>query len=190
VKRRLFNVLAAVSLVLCLATAALWVRSCWRLDFIVTREWDSSSGNRLFIRFLVLTSSWGGVEFATYRYDEPLAGVGPRPAQPLVAWHSQPDPSLIAGRSPGLMGRLNFYAGVQDRQYGVQREHINRIVLPHWLIVAACAVLPGLWLRRFGRTRHRSAAGRCRTCGYDLRATADRCPECGTTPAKPRERMP
>jgi hypothetical protein len=32
VKRRVFNVLAAVSLLLCVATAALWVRSHWVID--------------------------------------------------------------------------------------------------------------------------------------------------------------
>ena len=34
-KRRLFNVLAAVSLVLCVATVVLWVRSEWKQDHVV-----------------------------------------------------------------------------------------------------------------------------------------------------------
>lgn len=41
-------------------------------------------------------------------------------------------------------------------------------------------ILPAIWLYRSLRLRARIAMGQCVSCGYDLRASVERCPECGT----------
>jgi len=53
---------------------------------------------------------------------------------------------------------------------------------PLWLPMLVSAVLPAFWLIGMVRRRKRVAEGCCSICGYDLRATPDRCPECGREP--------
>jgi hypothetical protein len=55
-------------------------------------------------------------------------------------------------------------------------EETRVTVVPYWIPISAVAVLLGLSLV----IRRRPPAGHCRRCGYDLRASPDRCPECGT----------
>lgn len=51
-------------------------------------------------------------------------------------------------------------------------------------LIAASTVLPLLWVYRLRRRQIRRAArrkaGLCPACGYDLRTSKNRCPECGT----------
>lgn len=58
--------------------------------------------------------------------------------------------------------------------------------VPCWAVAGGLSGFGGLVGRRAWRLRRWRAEGRCAKCGYDLRATTDRCPECGVIRAEPR----
>lgn len=58
------------------------------------------------------------------------------------------------------------------------------IVFPHWLPPCLVLLPFGLLVRKHARRLERADnTGHCESCGYDLRATPQRCPECGRVPA-------
>ena len=53
------------------------------------------------------------------------------------------------------------------------------VAVPHWFVLGITALPTLAWMRRLARRRRWARQGRCRACGYDLRSSPDRCPECG-----------
>ncbi len=183
VTRRLATLAAAGSLVLCVATVGLWVRSYGRLEAIGAGHWvnDDHFKTRL------LESTWGNVIVVNVDSLRPSRAWGPlrepgwhyytsRPREPwspndLVPRFVRANPR--ARTSSGWLFGFGYYFADMDGR------PLRAIALPYWSLVLIFAILPALRLRSALRSRRLRRAGRCPRCGYDLRATPDRCPECG-----------
>jgi hypothetical protein len=78
---------------------------------------------------------------------------------------------------PSLLG-----FGYSDSPAGLQGQDAWYLMAPIWAIELVLVVASILSLRS-RRHSQRPGPGKCAKCGYDLRATPDRCPECGSVPA-------
>lgn len=58
------------------------------------------------------------------------------------------------------------------------------IVLPYWFLFLLAGIMPARWLWPLSQKHRRRIGNLCAVCGYDLRATPEKCPECGTMAAK------
>lgn len=75
----------------------------------------------------------------------------------------------------------SLYFALAGRPGGPELQSID------WLAIAVTGILPLIWVASVARSRlaevkarERLGKGICPNCGYDLRATPNRCPECGT----------
>jgi hypothetical protein len=77
--------------------------------------------------------------------------------------------------SPVRLPLLGFYSEIDEAGPFTFRY----IQIPYWAAFAGALLLPTWGVFRFIFRRHRELQSLCMRCGYDLRASPDRCPECG-----------
>jgi hypothetical protein len=160
--RYMLNGLTILSMLLSIGAISLWVRDVLREDRLVLSGYDAS-------RHGYVQSQHGVLRVELTRGARPVGSPKVPPG-----WHWQLSERTPVPWRPKLSRiAMSFYHG------DVRAE------LPYWLIASALACLPLIRLTAYlvGRIKSRALArvGLCAACGYDLRASPDRCPECGKT---------
>ncbi|HYE21469.1 MAG TPA: hypothetical protein VEA69_23680 [Tepidisphaeraceae bacterium] len=165
--------LAVLSLAVSAGTSWLWVRSQHRVDWVqryTMRESVSVASDRAAIVFCREDRGWNSDGWqleslprsagASWTLDEIDRAIGP----------------------PEVVDRWGFRVGQGTFTLG-NGIGAKWVIVPHWAVVLVSAAPALGWAalaigRRRGQ-RH-PPGGRCVNCGYDLRASPARCPECGT----------
>ncbi len=183
----LFNLAAALSLVLCVATVPMWFVGWMPMGSLHGSYygWGSYFPEQRTYRWIGLDLFEGSVGFRISwetwpaDYATPWGNVG---------WfHSGSRFHDSVGWS--TWNRIGFAAYDESRPVGGVVFRNQGFLMPCWALAIAAAVLPVMRIRSWFlayRRRYRREHQLCWNCGYDLRATPERCPECGTpVPVRP-----
>ena len=195
-KRRLFTILSAVSLLLFVAVVVMWVRSYLvgerlaRESYVIVDgesrgRWTTvtSAAGRLW-----WTHRWSATDDVEYAADVARLFPGGR----AEIWYmTVKPPTLSAPQQDGW--RYQFLGFDVGRRTDSPSQRFGRnpqtyywqrevwVVIPYPFLAVMAGIIPAARiasaLRRRARTKRRP--GLCPACGYDLRATPRRCPECG-----------
>jgi predicted RNA-binding Zn-ribbon protein involved in translation (DUF1610 family) len=123
----------------------------------------------------------GRLKIVEIGYDNPGSGVTGE--VPKLGWGRQGPVITFGGWRPIQTGEM-LAGGEAPMPDGSTKEfgdHLWVWAVPYYVVVLALSLPVALLVLQIMRARkaHRRAKGLCVTCGYDLRATPERCPECG-----------
>lgn len=187
--QRLMRHMRRVIFVVCVGVvalpAALWVRSYWRVDSLSYNSADAPDGTQWGV------GGWsdsGSIIIHFFARQNPVRGMRPPPGFAFSSYVYVPKSIRSFGPRAPLETKYGF--GYREEnipsyfvtaKYGgtvaVQAYRWRTIGFPYAVPIILCAMYPIMQFRR------RRREGCCAKCGYDLRASPERCPECGLVTA-------
>lgn len=178
-----------VALVLSIAVAVFAVRSFWIHDLPQVRYQWYPTPDFYCARSFAVRSLSGTLGLGLVRNDFDLTSMSDR-----SGWADD-----FRKRYPrGFQGSYSTSSAAETNMQGSillpKYEHTDHrladnhdeywmLTIPSWYVFSALLLFPTLYGKRLLRARARARQGLCAHCGYDLRASGDICPECGTSRA-------
>ena len=160
----------AASAVLLVAVLALWVRSQQQYEWLT----HVRPG-----RQTTIVSGKGRIVLHSIGDTDVPIWPGTR------GWALSPEPPNGDGWAISHIAsavRTHRFFGFEHTDIGsvaTPTRRLTILAIPYWSLALPPLIPPAVALARARRRRRRLRDHRCLQCGYDLRATPDRCPECG-----------
>jgi hypothetical protein len=185
-KRRLFNLLAAVSLIVSMNAATFWLFAPRASGWWVERQGPSAvyifsvRQSHLTIQRANITPIREAPETHRGRWfggviDQVLPRLGCFEVTDSSIWSRL---GLIR-----TMERIPHTSGLDRPDIrGVVSANTRSVIIPLWIVSIVTGIPPIRAAVRIRKERIRTfrvKRGLCGGCGYDLRASKERCPECG-----------
>jgi hypothetical protein len=200
-RRWVFHIISLFSLLLAVAAGVMWVRSYSRVEMIQHKKYELREipSPHTHVTNAGIVSGLGGVQIhhTTNTISAGFFEKGrkdPKRHQLGVRWLIFTEAGLFD--SSGMGSRLYYPGGPSrfgfdftNRSWGgsASRPPNTQIAatVPYWFLVLFCTLPPLAWVSWQSPSRRRLREGLCLHCGYDLRASPERCPECGRPNRQP-----
>jgi hypothetical protein len=189
-RRRLLTLVTWACVLLFVAGVAIWLRSYHHTDTLTRHTLTPRPGVNHH-HTITLQSSGGGLRL--HARSHPAANGIPDVHRADLSTRVNWQWSSASGHeSPAYPITANDFATPSMKRWGLllldgskltdfvgHADRRTTVVVPLWLIALPAAVPALLYLYAAARRSRRFAANHCGACGYDLRASSGRCPECG-----------